>query len=210
VQIDGFREWTGASGRSARWLDVDTQYRAEILEAFVSSGLFSEVSPAAAARGLTAKVRIEASEKLIGNAWLSALTLYLVPFGRTHSYDLKMELTDAGGRLIAQCERSESVTFWWQTFLVFGWPFQRPLSMAPSVRHDLTRACIAEIAAAGASASLRVMSRVGPWRVPRPPCASQPSVRRADCGFGRLIQNGDTGIGRSLAIPEPGPYPVGG
>jgi hypothetical protein len=83
VQIDGFREWTGASGRSARWLDVDTQYRAEILEAFVSSGLFSEVSPAAAARGLTAKVRIEASEKLIGNAWLSALTLYLVPFGRT-------------------------------------------------------------------------------------------------------------------------------
>jgi hypothetical protein len=150
VEITGFREWTPASGRRYRWRDVDAQYRADILGAFSDSGLFSSVSETSGPGDLRAHVQIEARETLKGVGWVTSLTLYLVPFGRMHTYDLELELIDPAGDATFTCQRTEASTLWWHLVFLFTWPFKDPLSVAPGVRYDLTRACLVEAAAAGA------------------------------------------------------------
>jgi hypothetical protein len=145
LEITGFSEWTPASGRRLR----GPVSRGSIVRAFSDSGLFSSVSDALVPGNLRAKVQIEARETLKGNGWLTALTLYLVPFGRIHTYDLQMGFIDPEGDVIFICQRTDTSSLWWHLVFVFTWPFNRPLSVAPTVRYDLARACLVEAATTG-------------------------------------------------------------
>ena len=105
---------------------VRSNLTGDVLEAYIehlnATGRFETPGPGA----YTAKVMVidEGSNfGALAAAFLTGLTLYVIPSWSTHSYTTTVKLTDPSGREFATKTYKHQLTLVQQLFLVFGMPF---------------------------------------------------------------------------------------
>ena len=112
-------------------------------EAYVSSGLFSEVLPPGAPSDLVAE--IEATDTGSGSmalAVISGLTLTIIPCRSKDEFGWKTTLKDKAGNVRGVIEKKEASIMWIELLLIFVFPFSSPASTTHEVLTDLNRATI--------------------------------------------------------------------
>lgn len=118
--------------------------------AYKESGLFSEVTIGAADTDLRAEIHfLDQGEANTGMAFLSGLTLTLIPAAGKTEFTVKTTLRDKEGQELGAFEKKETLSFWIQLFLVFVMPFNSPGSVGYDVLYDLNRATLADANGAG-------------------------------------------------------------
>jgi len=118
--------------------------------AYRDSALFSAVLAEDLPSDVRAEVRItDTGEGSQGLAFISGLTLTLIPAKATDTITLHTEFKSSKGELLATIEKSDSLHTWIQLFMVFVMPFHWPASEAGSLFTELNRATLAEAHAQG-------------------------------------------------------------
>ena len=80
-------------------------------------------------------------------AFLSGLTLTVIPATATDAFSVVTTFRDRTGRTIASTTREESVTTWIQLLLVFLWPFMDPDTVMDEAIYDLAASSLVDYAA---------------------------------------------------------------
>jgi hypothetical protein len=135
-------------------VQVDTQFlnasRALALKAYRDSGLFSQVSSGLGTTDLRAEVRfVDNGHGSLAMAFLTGLTLYLIPSSATDELTVKTTIKDANGNLLGSFEKAESITQWQELFMVFAMAGHSADTVSKSTVYDLHRATITEAHANG-------------------------------------------------------------
>jgi hypothetical protein len=113
--------------------------------AYQDSGLFSEIKGGMAEADRRADVKITAYvEGNLALAFLTGLTLHIIPHTFTYDYVINTTFYDQAGKELGMIEKAESFTTWDQLFLVFLMSFKSPKSVHPEIIYDLNRAIIVE------------------------------------------------------------------
>lgn len=127
---------------NAAFLNV---WRAQTLRAYQDSELFTLASTDPSDTDLRAEVKVlDRGEGSLAMAFLTGLTLYLIPSSATDELTVTTAVKDRSGATLGTFERSEAVTMWQQLFLVFAMPFNFPGSVVKETLYDLNRATIAD------------------------------------------------------------------
>ncbi len=79
-----------------------------------------------------------------GPGLLSLLTAYLIPGYVDHRIEVQVSL-DRGDGTVERCTRSVQLRTWYQTFLIFVYPFRSPSSARISSTEALALGCLAEV-----------------------------------------------------------------
>lgn len=117
----------------------------QVTRAYQDSGLFTEVKPGLSDTDLKAEVRIiDRGEANLGLAFLTGLTLYLIPSSATDEITIKTSIKNKDGDTLGTFEKSETITMWQQLFLIFAMPGNFPLSVTKETLYDVNRATITE------------------------------------------------------------------
>lgn len=121
------------------------KWRKQTIRAYEDSGLFSEVKEDANELDLYAEVVIvDRGDTNAFLAFITGLTLYLIPSKATDEFTLKTTIKDKDGNILGAYEKSETVTLWQHLLLVFALPFNWPASVAKEALYDLNCATIKE------------------------------------------------------------------
>ena len=127
---------------SANFIEI---WREPTVKAYHESGLFSEVKTGLTETDLRAEVKIVDRGKVnLGSAFLTGLTLYLIPSNGTDELVVKTTIKDGEGKTLGTFEKSETITLYQQLFLIFAMPFNFPGSVVKKTLYDLNRATIIE------------------------------------------------------------------
>ena len=130
-------------------------------KAYKESGLFSDVKIGAAETDLRAEIHVlDQGEGSMGMAFVSGLTLTLIPCNTQEDLVVKTTLKNKDGQELGTYEKKENMDFWIQLFLIFIMPFYWPNTVATDMLYDLNRATIGEAYGAGL---LRAQSVTDPW-----------------------------------------------
>jgi hypothetical protein len=114
------------------------------------SALFSAVVDPTFPSDLRSEVRVvDTGNANPALAFISGLTLTLLPAKASDRVTLHTEFKNAKGELLATIEKSESLDTWIQLFLVFAMPFHLPKSEVRELFAELNRATLAEAHAQG-------------------------------------------------------------
>jgi hypothetical protein len=125
-------------------------WRKQVEETYVDSGLFASVLESGSPTDLRAEVRIsDVGRWSRPLAIVSGLTLYLIPCSGVERFSMRTDFKNADGDLLVSVERSDSVTYWQQMFLVFALPFEMPDTVTRGLLRDLARATLEEAQAKG-------------------------------------------------------------
>jgi hypothetical protein len=122
-----------------------------VAKAYKDSGLFSNVTIGAAETDLKAEIHIlDRGEASMGMAFLSGLTLTLVPVNARDEIVVTTTLKGKEGQEVGTYNKKETVSTWIQLFLIFIMPFNWPNTVAAEMLYDLNRAIIDQAHAAKA------------------------------------------------------------
>ncbi len=122
----------------------------QTVKAYRESGLFSDVKTGLTKSSLRAEVEIiDQGKANLGLAFLTGLTLYLVPSNATDEFVVKTTIKDQNGKTLGVFERTEAVTMWQQAFLIFAMPFNFPGTIVKDTIYDLNREIINQANAEG-------------------------------------------------------------
>ena len=129
--------------------EVNSQFlsvwREQTVKAYQDSGLFSEVGGGLGSSDLRAEVQIlDRGEPNQALAFLSGLTMTIIPVKATDELIVKTAFKDRDGNTLGTFEKSESVATWIQLFMVFAMPGNFPGSVVKQTLYDLNRATISE------------------------------------------------------------------
>jgi hypothetical protein len=129
---------------------MTTKWREYAHDAYQESGLFSAVVPEGAPADLRAEIQVkdEGSGSFFG-AFICGFTMFLIPATGQDRFTLHTEFKNAQGDVLATVEKSDTVTLWMQTFLVFVAPFKWPGSVTHETLQELHRATLTEAQAKG-------------------------------------------------------------
>ncbi|MCA9470021.1 MAG: hypothetical protein KC643_31870 [Nitrospira sp.] len=126
-------------------LQMVQQWQVPTIKAYRDSGLFSEVKAGPAQTDLRAEVHIrDMGEGSKGMAIVSGLTLTLFPATGHDRLVVQTTIKDANGENLGTFEKTETVNFWIQFFLIFIMPFNWPPTVVSDTLYDLSRAIIVE------------------------------------------------------------------
>ena len=108
------------------------------LAAFKESGYFSEVGSAVDNPDLQIRVKMQdQGEGSMGRAFLTGLTLYLIPSSGTDHYVMDAEVTHVKSGETKKYHLEESLEFHQQLFLIFIMPFNTPGSVAEEIFENM-------------------------------------------------------------------------
>ena len=123
--------------------ETTDNWRSQTIKAYRDSGLFSEVKGDADEADLYAEVVIvDKGDPNALLAFITGLTLYIVPSKATDEFTVKAAIRDKDGKILGRFEKSETVILWQQLFMVFAMPSNWPESVAKEALYDLNRAII--------------------------------------------------------------------
>ncbi len=121
------------------------KWRAEVIRAYESSGLFSAVKSGSEQSDIYADVKItDKGQGSMGLAVLTGLTLYLVPSKAQDCFIVRTTYKNNEGTTLGVVEKSECINFWQQLFLFPVMFTNFPGSVAKDVLFDLNRHTILE------------------------------------------------------------------
>ena len=125
--------------------------REQTLRAYRDSGLFSQVSSGSAVADRRAEVRIsDRGEVSTVMAFITGLTLFLVPSSASVELTVSLTVKDQNGRSVGTFVKSEDLTMWQHLTMLFVMPFNSPRSVQDETLYDLNRAAIVDAHRAGA------------------------------------------------------------
>ncbi|MBX3306208.1 MAG: hypothetical protein KF751_09130 [Nitrospira sp.] len=123
-------------GAIQRWQEA-------VEKAYKDSGLFSNVTIGAAETDLKAEIHIlDRGEVSKGMAFLSGLTLTLVPANARDEMVVTTALRGKEGQELGTYNEKETMSTWIQFFLIFIMPFNWPNTVGTEMLYDLNRAII--------------------------------------------------------------------
>jgi hypothetical protein len=126
------------------------EWTEDILRGYRDSGLFDTVRSGLYESDLRAEVSIENSgDPNQALAFLSGLTLTLIPAKATDHLSMTTEFKSPEGETLATVVKQESVNTWIQLFLIFAMPFNWPGTVVDDVFTDLVHETLAEAGAEG-------------------------------------------------------------
>jgi hypothetical protein len=118
--------------------------------AYEESGRFSEVRIGLDESDIRAEVQvINRGVANRGLAFLSGLTLLVLPAKAVDSFTVETRFASRDGNDLGHFERSEDVTTWFELILIFATPFAWPNSVIGDVLVDLNHGILDEAAARG-------------------------------------------------------------
>jgi hypothetical protein len=117
-----------------------SQWKQAVLLGFRESGLFSEVREGIGrTTDLQASVQIENTlQASRGLGFLAAISFLVVPTRNDDAFELSTTLTDPSGAVLARLASTESVTTWYQIFLLPATPFLSRDVVVSDTLYDLT------------------------------------------------------------------------
>jgi hypothetical protein len=125
-------------------------WREQTVKAYEESDLFLEVKDKANESDLHAEVLVVLKKDPNAFfAFITGLTLYLIPSKATDEFTVKTMITDRDGTTLGTFERRETVTLWQHLLMVLAMPFNWRSSVTREVLHDLNRATIEDAHAEG-------------------------------------------------------------
>jgi hypothetical protein len=125
-------------------------WRQQTITAYEKSGYFSEVKEDTGKADLYSEVVIvDKGNPNAFFAFITGLTLYLMPSKATDEFTVKTTITDGDGDILGAFEKRETVTLWQQLIMIFAMPFNWPSSVAKEALYDLSRATIQDAHAEG-------------------------------------------------------------
>lgn len=114
------------------------------------SNLFSDVKIGLAETDIRANIHITDDGKgSMALAFLTGLTLYLLPSKASDRLTVETTFTNARGDVLGKLTKTETLTLWQQIVLIFVLPFKFPPSETNAAFADLHRATLVEAHAAG-------------------------------------------------------------
>ncbi len=118
--------------------------------AFEESGLVTLVPEGSAKADYTAEVRFRSHEKFSeANAFLTGFFGFLPPTKTRLILTETATIKDAAGKELGKLEKSETLSFWMQLFLIFYSPFAWPTTVGNASLYDLGRAIVLDANAKG-------------------------------------------------------------
>ncbi len=118
--------------------------------AFEESGLVTLASEEAAKTDYTVEIRFQSHEKFSeANAFLTGFFGFIPPAKARITMTEVAIVKDAAGKEIGKIEKSETLSFWMQLFLIFYAPFAWPTTVANASLYDLGRAIVLDANAKG-------------------------------------------------------------
>ena len=125
-------------------------WRRQTIKAYEESGLFSGVRGNSTETDLHAEIMIvDRGEANAFLAFLTGLTLYVIPSKAADEFTVKTTISDREGNTVGVFEKSETVTLWQQLVLIVAMPFNWPASVAKEALYDLNHATIRDARAEG-------------------------------------------------------------
>ena len=119
------------------------RWRKEVIRAYETAGLFSAVKPSSEMADIRAEVDIIGKRVAsIGLAFLSWITMSIIPIDVREGFIVKTTYKDKNGNILGSFEKSEFSTTWVQLFLLPVTPFQ--FLVAKDMLFDLNRNTILE------------------------------------------------------------------
>ena len=113
------------------------------LKTYGDSGLFASVTPGLADADVRAEISLDDSGNAsLPLAFLTGLTLYVIPAKATDNFTLKTVFKDRAGRVLGSYEKRESVTLWLHLFMLPVFPFKSPGAVGPAALRDLNQATL--------------------------------------------------------------------
>jgi hypothetical protein len=142
-QLSSVKQWPMAASSQPKptaYLKVDSQYLLNdnaqaggfnqaaleklILQTYQESGLFSRVTTAQQTSDLYITVHVSNHERAsMASAFLTGLTLYIIPSTASNELSMQTEFRDGSGELLGSVEKRETITTWMQLLLIFALPF---------------------------------------------------------------------------------------
>jgi hypothetical protein len=120
-------------------------WREQTVRAYRDSGLFTSVTSAPSGTDLRAEIKIEdRGEGSLAMAFLTGLTLYLIPSKASDALTTTTVFRDQEGKELSRHSKSESIVLWQQLFMLFAMPANNPFSTTKDVIYDLNRATLVE------------------------------------------------------------------
>jgi len=118
-------------------------WRRQTVKAYEDSGLFSAILGGPAEADLEAEVMIvDKADPNAFFAFITGLTLYVIPSKATDEYTLQTTIRDREGKTVGAFEMSETVSLWQQVLLILAMPFNWPSSVAKEALYDLNHATL--------------------------------------------------------------------
>ncbi|MGH0029689.1 MAG: hypothetical protein ACQGVC_07855 [Myxococcota bacterium] len=120
-------------------------WQTQTLKAYQDSDAFATVRSGLYESDLRADVELlNTGEPNVGLAFLSGLTLTLIPAKASDHMRVTTRFSDLEGNLLAEIVKEETINTWIQLFLVFLTPSNFPNGVVEQVVRDLSTATIAE------------------------------------------------------------------
>lgn len=147
LRVTGELTVNGSPGDPSMFLP---KWREVIAEECRGSGLFASVmeNDGEADRRIEVHV-VDRGEGSIAMAFITGLTLYIVPSTATDEITLRTVVKDRSGATLASYEKRETSVLWQELLLIFAMPFNFPPSESKASFRLLTRSTLAEAHAAG-------------------------------------------------------------
>ncbi|WP_277964234.1 hypothetical protein [Pseudomonas sp. RIT-To-2] len=100
------------------------RWQKALVDTYTDSGLFSQVTSQKVESDVYAQAHLLNSERgSMALAWITGFTLFLVPSRVENVLTLETVYKDRDGKVLGKVTRSESLTTWMQTLLIFAVPF---------------------------------------------------------------------------------------
>ena len=95
-----------------------------IVQVYQDSGLFSRVTTSQQSADLYITVQVSNHERAsMAAAFLTGLTLYILPSSASNELSMQTEFRDSQGELRGSVNKHETLTTWMQLLLIFALPF---------------------------------------------------------------------------------------
>ena len=121
------------------------KWRRQTIKAYEDHDIFSVVRGDAGESDLHAEVMIiDRGDPNRFLAFITGLTLYIIPSKVTHEITVKTTIKDGDGNTLGNFEKSETITLWQQLLMIFAMPFNLPESVNREALYDLNRATLKE------------------------------------------------------------------
>lgn len=115
-------------------------------KAYSESALFKQVSLTSPESDLRAEITVteKGNQALAGiSGFICGFTMFVVPGYASATMDMETVFIDVSGRELGKIQKSESISFWMQLFLIAAMPFKdSPKTVIRDLYYDLNRATL--------------------------------------------------------------------
>jgi hypothetical protein len=145
--VTGEGSFNGASQDAQRAIAT---WQEAAARAYKDSGLFSDVKIGAAETDLRAEIHfIDRGQGNLALAVISGLTMTVIPAKGQDEFTVKTTLKNKAGQDLGTFEKKDTVSRWFQLFLIFLMPYNWPNTVVTELLYDLNRDTINQAFGAG-------------------------------------------------------------